>query len=352
MKGQRAQAAARLNVLRASDAQVRRALAALEGNVRLQQRAADDARLRADTAAATAASARERARQTAERLASLRRSIRDSAVKAYTRGRLTDVGLSLGASSFTELARKQEMAQFAAGRRGDLVDQLQASRQDLDAELQQAEAAEKLAKSQRQQADARLGEVNAARAEQERVSDAVEQRVERALAEADSLSALDKQLATDIAKRQASLASKIGSRPARAGGTRRVGSVSVTTVRGIVVATQLAGRLEGLLSAADADGVRLSGAGYRDSAGQIGARRANCGSSDYDIYNKPASQCRPPTARPGQSMHEQGLAVDFTYNGQIIGRGSAGFRWLAGNAGRFGLRNLPAEPWHWSTNGN
>ena len=52
-------------------------------------------------------------------------------------------------------------------------------------------------------------------------------------------------------------------------------------------------------------------------------------------------------------MHEQGLAIDFTHGGSLISsRSSAAFQWLAANAGRFGFRNLPSEPWHWSTNGN
>lgn len=51
-------------------------------------------------------------------------------------------------------------------------------------------------------------------------------------------------------------------------------------------------------------------------------------------------------------MHERGEAADFTYRGQIIGsRANPGFRWLKNNAARFGLYNLPSEPWHWSTNG-
>ena len=51
-------------------------------------------------------------------------------------------------------------------------------------------------------------------------------------------------------------------------------------------------------------------------------------------------------------MHELGLAVDFTADGQTItSRSSAAFRWLAQHADRFGLYNLPSEPWHWSVNG-
>jgi LAS superfamily LD-carboxypeptidase LdcB len=52
-------------------------------------------------------------------------------------------------------------------------------------------------------------------------------------------------------------------------------------------------------------------------------------------------------------MHEQGLAVDLTYNGSLItSRSNPGFIWLDANAAGFGFYNLPAEPWHWSTNGN
>lgn len=61
---------------------------------------------------------------------------------------------------------------------------------------------------------------------------------------------------------------------------------------------------------------------------------------------------QPPTARPGQSMHERGLAVDFTSGGGTLTRGSAAFAWMKANAGQYGFYNLPSEPWHWSTNGN
>ena len=94
------------------------------------------------------------------------------------------------------------------------------------------------------------------------------------------------------------------------------------------------------------------GGGYRDSSGQIATRRNNCGDGHYNIYEKPASSCRPPTARPGTSMHERGLAIDFTQGGSTLTRSSSGFHWLKANAASFGFYNLPSEPWHWSTNGN
>jgi LAS superfamily LD-carboxypeptidase LdcB len=71
------------------------------------------------------------------------------------------------------------------------------------------------------------------------------------------------------------------------------------------------------------------------------------------------ARCRVPTARPGTSEHEKGLAVDFTYNGQTICfprpgsqcSGNPAFDWLKANAHRYGLKNLPSEAWHWSTTG-
>jgi LAS superfamily LD-carboxypeptidase LdcB len=126
----------------------------------------------------------------------------------------------------------------------------------------------------------------------------------------------------------------------------------IVTVAGIQVAASIAPQVEGLMARAAADGAPLSGRGYRSIDEQIALRIQNCGSSDYAIWQMPPSQCSPETAIPGQSNHERGLAIDFSWGGQIINsRSSAGFAWLAANAPSFGLANLPSEPWHWSADG-
>ena len=127
----------------------------------------------------------------------------------------------------------------------------------------------------------------------------------------------------------------------------------LTWVGGIQVHESIASKVQDLLEHAARDGIRLTGGGYRSAASQIALRRQNCGTSQWAIYQKPSYQCRPPTARPGRSMHERGLAIDFIHNGRgVTSRNSAAFRWLAANAATYGLYNLPSEPWHWSTNGN
>jgi probable HAF family extracellular repeat protein len=129
--------------------------------------------------------------------------------------------------------------------------------------------------------------------------------------------------------------------------------LGLTTVQGITVSSAIADQVDRLLTAAEADGVSLTGSGYRDRARQIELRRAHCGTSNYAIYEMPSSSCSPPTARPGMSMHERGLAIDFSCDGSLVrSRSGACFRWLAANAASYGLYNLPSEPWHWSTTGS
>jgi probable HAF family extracellular repeat protein len=127
----------------------------------------------------------------------------------------------------------------------------------------------------------------------------------------------------------------------------------LVTVRDITVHAEIAEQIDALLAAAEADGLSLTGSGYRDRARQIALRRANCGTSQYAIYEMPSSACSPPTARPGMSMHERGMAIDFSCDGELIrSRSNECYRWMAVNASTYGLYNLPSEAWHWSTNGS
>lgn len=118
-----------------------------------------------------------------------------------------------------------------------------------------------------------------------------------------------------------------------------------STYNNIPVATNL----KNMLTAAYAAKVTIQGGGYRTSAQQTKLRISNCGGDT----STPSAACHPPTAPVGHSNHESGLAFDFTCSGV----GSYGFAntvcftWLQKNAGAYGLKNLPSEPWHWSWNG-
>lgn len=62
------------------------------------------------------------------------------------------------------------------------------------------------------------------------------------------------------------------------------------------------------------------------------------------LYNKYKAGKGNLAAKLGTSNHESGLAIDFTNT-------PGAHAWLAKNASRYGLKNLPGEPWHYSTTG-
>jgi D-alanyl-D-alanine carboxypeptidase len=123
-----------------------------------------------------------------------------------------------------------------------------------------------------------------------------------------------------------------------------------TKVYGITVNKVVAYPFQHMIDAAAKAGVKLSGGGFRTKEQQIALRTTN---GCPDVWTAPASSCRVPTAIPGHSLHELGLAIDLTTGGKTISsRTSPAFKWLAANAGKYGFVNLPSEPWHWSITGS
>ena len=127
-------------------------------------------------------------------------------------------------------------------------------------------------------------------------------------------------------------------------------TAGTTVVYGITVNKIIAYPFQHLIDDAAKAGILLSGGGFRTKQQQIALRTTN---GCPDVYTAPSSSCRVPTAIPGRSLHELGLAIDITVNKKAItDRKSPAFTWLSTNAARYGLTNLPAEPWHWSITGN
>jgi D-alanyl-D-alanine carboxypeptidase len=77
--------------------------------------------------------------------------------------------------------------------------------------------------------------------------------------------------------------------------------------------------------------------GRRSIEEQVDLRRQHCGTTWADIWTKPASQCSPPTAIPGQSRHNQGLAVDLGGNLALAKR-------IGDQLGL--VEPVKGEPWH------
>lgn len=126
--------------------------------------------------------------------------------------------------------------------------------------------------------------------------------------------------------------------------------IKVCRIHGMIVNAKIASKWQYLVQKAKADGINLTGGGFRTASQQISLRRAHCGPSHYDVYVKSAKYCSPPTARPGTSYHEKALAVDLnnarSYSSRV-------YRWMRVHAPPLGIQALvPGEPWHWSLGGH
>ena len=300
-------------------------LAQVTAQLQAQQSRSISARQAVDAANARLRTTRAEEAAVQKRLTAVSASIKGFAVNAYVHGKVPGVTNLAAVDNPSDIARAEHLRNSIVGSESDALDALASARQDLASKRKAAESAAAIATNRQRTVNGVLASLKRSQSAQLRLVSAAESRFQASLRE-----------------------DQVASR-----GSFRTGSVGLSTVHGITVASSIAGQLNSMLNAADSDGMHFGGTGYRSSSGQIAARRSNCGSSHYDIYEKPSSRCHPPTAKPGQSMHERGLAVDFTYNGSIINsRSNPGYRWLSAHARGYGFYNLPSEAWHWSVNGN
>ena len=254
-----------------------------------------------------------------------------------------------------EASRAETLAEIGTGTSLEGLDNLRSIGAELEFQRLLAERAAVEAESNREEMRFRLAKLETALAiEDQLLLEAIE-RQERRLGEAVALEALEAELSEQIRVEEQRIADAIANRIPPGGGSVTVppdSDIELVTVGGITVNVLVEDQVRGILAAMSARGFNLGGGGYRSIESQIRLRRANCGTSDYAIWEMPASRCRPPTARPGLSQHEVGLAIDFTLNGRVLRtRNSDVFRALAEVAPQFGFYNLPSEPWHWSTTG-
>ena len=413
VRAERARVAAQIDTSEASLAEITAALEALEENRRTQEAAL--ARTEGEIAQAVEEIAR--AEEAIERLTAevdlLRGEIRRRAVQAYISPPSQDVLSVLEADDFTTASTRKFFIELRAQSDAEIADSLDGATKDLDHARAQASEAKETAEAKRVEQLERAEAVREAQAQQQQVASDLQASMDAQLARSVELATTDQNLARQIAEEQAAIAARLAAqraaeqerarkaeaeRAARdqaardraatqaattstpggsgggGGGSTPAPSpppppppppppgpgISLCTVRGITVNCALQSRLAAMLDAAAADGISMGGGGYRDPSGQIRARMSNCGTSHYAIYQMPASACRPPTARPGTSQHEIGMAVDFSYQGRTIcypyatcaPGTNAAYDWLVANASGFGFHKLASEAWHWSPSGS
>jgi peptidoglycan hydrolase CwlO-like protein len=396
VRDQRAEVDLQVDALEAKDAEVQAALAELETNVATQEAELEEAERAHQEAEAELAAAIRAVADAQRRIDDLNRRADELVVQSFVSPPSDNALDAFRAGSLSDAAVKQAVIEIQADTDADLLDQLDEAHEDMEVEQANRTAAEAAAQARKDDAAQELADVEAALAQQEAFASDLEERLNAKLAEAESLKEFDKALSDRLVREQAEVARRIRAMQEAAERQRRAqeaaaraaaaaakrapppapapdspphipavapavirpapgGLATVTCPSGgsITVAGSIADNVQALLNAAARDGVSLCArSGWRSPEKQIELRREHCGSSNYAIYYMSPSQCSPPTARPGTSMHERGLAIDFSCNGGgAIRYGNECWNWLAAHADEYGLYNLPSEPWHWSTSG-
>jgi septal ring factor EnvC (AmiA/AmiB activator) len=353
--------AGEIDVIEAEDAEIQAALAAIQTEVAGQQVVVNAANDEVAIAEADVASSEEAIANLETQIVELDAQTERIVIDAYMNPPMDHALDMFDSATLSEATIKDALVDMQTEADADAIEQLDTAQTELETQKAAQEELAAVASAKKAEADQALADLNAALEVQRAFATEVESRLNAKLAESQALAAQDAALARQLAQEQAALAAALAAaeaQPATEGSTVTPapgGLADVTCPSGgtITVAGSIASNVQALLDASSADGIVLCGGGYRDPQEQIELREAHCGTSDYAIYEMPSSQCTPPTARPGSSMHEQGLAIDFTCDGGgTVDSGDSCFVWLSDHAAEYGLYNLPSEPWHWSTNGN
>jgi murein DD-endopeptidase MepM/ murein hydrolase activator NlpD len=214
-----ARLAVQLNALKASDKQLDAAVAALDTQVRTQSAEMQAAESAASAANVAVAQAETRLEATTGRIGKLREQLARRAVSAYMRPGGETVIEVLESRDLGEVSRRATMLRRVASNDREVLDQLHAAQQDETIQRQAMTQARQLAQDRRGAAQARLGELTAAQAQQRRVRARLNARMRDYAQEANDVAAVEGALSAQIRADDARLASQ---QPAGSGGNGKV----------------------------------------------------------------------------------------------------------------------------------
>lgn len=189
-----AEAASELDPLLTEDEELEAAVAALELHVATQQAKLEATQQALDTARLEADAAAERVEDMTETIAVLRQALRDRSVEAYISPAGGQVDTLLDSNDVTVAAHKRALLDTISANEADLLDQLRAAEDTLvDLELD-ARAAVETVEAEEAAVAEQLADLEVSLAEQERIKQALEERIAGLAAEIDAHEAAEDEL--------------------------------------------------------------------------------------------------------------------------------------------------------------
>ncbi|HEX2850024.1 MAG TPA: peptidoglycan DD-metalloendopeptidase family protein [Acidimicrobiales bacterium] len=200
VRSARAQKAAQLNALKASDDQLDQAVKVLSDEVQVQGAQLASARQAVAAADAAVKDAEDRIAATEQEMGRLQSQVVTRAVATYMRPQESDLKEVMGAKDLGEATRRASMLRQVQNTNRDALDQLRAVRQDLDLQHEQAAAAKKVADGRRASVVQQVAALQKSLDAKARMQNALSARIKEVQGEIDALAAQDAQI-TDIIRR-------------------------------------------------------------------------------------------------------------------------------------------------------
>ncbi|HWC11858.1 MAG TPA: peptidoglycan DD-metalloendopeptidase family protein [Acidimicrobiales bacterium] len=213
-RAKRAEAAAKLNALKAEDAKLEAAVRDLDSHVATQSAATQSAQQAASVAEAAVDSAEARLAATEERMAGLRAQAAALAIRAYVHPGGDPLLEILGSRDLAEASRREALLGHVASTDQRVLGELRATREDQQAEQSDLERLRDQAEARRKAAASRLAELRQAHSDQARLKAALDTRIEQFTSEVDALAREQANIENLIRSRQAAAPA----RPAASGG--------------------------------------------------------------------------------------------------------------------------------------
>jgi len=194
-----------VDVLQASREEVRQGIAALDARIAQKAKAVELVQVALDKANAAVDVANARVELARNEVDVARSSVKKYAVEAFVRPPAGDALAALSVTKMEEAANVTNVLEILATRRKKVVDTLLARQAELEQQSQQATAAKVQAQSRLDQIRADLDSLQALHAKQDRVAADLDERLDRALAEAASIRVVNPALADEMAKEEIAL---------------------------------------------------------------------------------------------------------------------------------------------------
>ena len=202
VRRRRAEAAAKLNTLKAEDTQLEAALRDLDSHVATQSAATQSAQQAASVAQDAVGSAEARLAATEQRMSALRAKAAALAIRAYVHPGGDALLEILGSRDLAEASRRETLLGHVAATDQSILGELRATREDQQSEQSDLARLRDQAESRRKAAAARLNELRAARNDQARLKAAVDARIAQFTGEVDALAREQANIENLIRQRQ------------------------------------------------------------------------------------------------------------------------------------------------------